>query len=203
MDSVGGRLGRGFGRLVGEADLQDVEWLVARLEDGGRDAGQVGRLGHRLGHGRDAGRVGLGQQPLEERVHLGLERLDGPGDALPARLDDGGMGVDLAIEDALASGDPGFGLFADARDLGLGPVADRGDVVVGAAAQAGRLDRGGRLDLLDGDLRIGDEARHGLVARGLGGGLHRLAQVGHELRRPAGRSGCRRVDHVRPHRLLG
>ena len=44
----------------------------------------------------------------------------------------------------------------------------------------------GRSDLLDGDLRIGDEARHGLVARGLRGGLHRLAEVGHELGRPAG-----------------
>ena len=40
-------------------------------------------------------------------------------------------------------------------------------------------------DLLDGRLRIGGEAGHRLVARGLGRGLHRPAQVGHELGRPA------------------
>ena len=61
--------------------------LDRRVGDGRRGArldrgrlvgpGAVGierrRLGQALGHGREAGRVLLGQQPLEERRHLGLE----------------------------------------------------------------------------------------------------------------------------------
>ena len=44
-----------------------------RLDDRGGDAGQIGRLGHPLGHRRDAGRVLFGAQALEERGHLLLE----------------------------------------------------------------------------------------------------------------------------------
>ena len=92
--------------------------------------------------------------------------------------------------------------FADPRDLGLGPIADDRDVVVGSASEVRCLDLRGGLDLLDRGLRIGDEPGDRLVSRALGGGLHRPTQVGHELCRPASRSGCRHVDHVGRLRLL-
>ena len=88
--------------------------------------------------------------PLRSRRHGRL-------DALDLALDHRGVLLDLGLEPALAVGDPGLGLLADAGDLGLRPLADRGDVVVGLAAEVGRLGRGAVVDLLDVGLRLGLE----------------------------------------------
>ena len=77
----------------------------------------------------------------------------------------------------------GLGLLADPGDLGLRPLADRGDVVVGRAAEVGGLGRRAAVDLLDVGLRVGLELAQVRVPRLLGGGLHRLREVGEELAR--------------------
>ena len=169
-----------------EAGLQRIERLDGGLGDGGRDAREVWRVGHRLGHRRDARRVALGHEALEERVHLGLERLDRRADALHARLDDQRMRVDLA------SRAPSCGRRSAPRSP-RGSARSRPWTIHGPWRRRRRRDGGGggldrrrRLDLLDDRLRIGEESRHRLVARGLGGGLHRPTQVGHELGRACG-----------------
>ena len=113
------------------------------------------------------------------------------------------MLIHLAIERGLAQGDACLGLLADPRDLGLRPFAHGGDVVVRVAAEFGGFHRGCGMDLFDDGLGVGAEAGHGLVARGLDGGLHGAAQLGHELRGPAGAGGGGRIDHIGRLRLLG
>ena len=200
----GGEIERG-GRLrldLGVVDAEEVDRGLldrrGRCVRGGRDGadrgghvGQARRIGHGLGHGRDAGRVLLGVQALEEGAHLGLEGGDDGGDPLDPCLDGRGVLLHLAVEAALARGDAALGLLADPGDLGLRPLADRGDVVVGAAAQVGRLVGGTGVDGFDDALRLDLEAGHGLAAGGLGGGLHRAAQVGHELGGATGGRGGR------------
>ena len=70
-----------------------------------------------------------------------------------------------------------------------------GDVIVGMTPQRGDLLGGGVVDLLDDGLRVGGEASHRLVARGLGGDLHRAAEIGHELRRATRGGRCGLLDH--------
>ncbi len=132
---------------------------------------------------------------LEERGHLRLECRDGRPDAFDACVDRGGMGLDLAVESGLALRDPRLGLFADAGDLCLRPFADGRDVIVGMTPQRGDLLGRGVVDLLDDGLRVGGEASHRLVARGLGGDLHRAAEIGHELRRATRGGRCGLLDH--------
>ena len=79
-----------------------------------------------------------------------------------------------------------LGLLADPGDLGLGPVADAGDVVIGLAAQVGGLGGGVGLDGLDVGLGVRGELLERVGSGALGGRLHRLGQVGHELVRLAG-----------------
>ena len=128
-------------RDEGQAGGARIERLDLWLRDRRGDVGQVGRVGHGLGHGRDAGRVFLGYEALEEVGHLGLERRPVAATCCDARFDDVGVRLDLALEGGLAGRDARLGLLADPGDLGLRPVADAGDIVVGAGGGGWRLPR--------------------------------------------------------------
>jgi hypothetical protein len=141
-----------------------------------------------LGHRGEPGGILLGEQPLEEAGHLGLERGDRAVDALDPALDRGGVCLELVLQVALATADPILGLLPDLSDLRLGPLADSGHVLVGVPTEGGGFIGGPSVDLLDVSLRFTLEPGEGLLAGGLGGRLHRLRQVGQEL---AG-SGARR-----------
>ena len=79
-----------------------------------------------------------------------------------------------------------FGLLADPGDLGLGPVADARDVLVGDAAQLRGLF--GAAAWMRSVAAFASAVKRSIVsaARGLGGRLHGLRQVGHELVRLLG-----------------
>ena len=94
LDGVGDRLGDGLGLDRGGDRLG---------LDGRRPADDVverRRLGQVLGHGREAARVLLAEEALEERGHLVLERGDGLLDRVDLALDDAGVLLDLGLEAA-------------------------------------------------------------------------------------------------------
>ena len=192
------RGGRWSGRRFrGGRNAAGPRSLWPSSHDRGSHVLEAGRVGHRLGHRRDPGRVLLGVQALEEGRHLGLEGGDHGRHPFGASLHGGRVGLHLGIEPGLARGDARLGLFADARDLGLRPLADRGHVVVGLAAQVGHFAGRAGVDLFDDGLGLDLEARHRLVPRMLRRRLHRAAQLGHELRRAASGCGARLLRVVR------
>ena len=188
LGGVGDRLGGRFDLdLVGRDRLGDrglvfeLRGELDRVED--RHVVEGRRLRQVLGHRREVGRVVLAEEALEELRHLLLEGRNPRLDELDLALDHHAVLLDLGLEAALASRDPGLGLLADPGDLGLRPLTDRGDVVVGLAAEGVRFGRGALVDLVDVDLGVGLELAQRRVPGLLGGRLHGLGEVGQELAR--------------------
>ena len=116
------------------------------------------------------------------------------------------MACELVVELAAAATDPALGLLADPRDLGLRPVLDACDVLVGARAECAGVRHRATLDLLDVCVPVDPELLEGRSTRLLGSNLHRMCEVGQELRRPPGGLGLvgrRRIGEGRRRRRAG
>ena len=152
---------------------------------------ELGRLGHRLGHRGQAGRVVLAAQAVGVGMHRVAVGGRGALDLAHALLDGGGVRGELLVKAVLARGDPALGLLLDPGDLGSGPLPDLGDVLVGAHPQGVLALLGSAADRLD-DLRdVRVDLGQGLVAGRLGRRPDGRAEVDHQLRRLPGRHGRR------------
>ena len=145
----------------------------------------------------DAGRVLLGEQALEERGHLGFEVGDGGADLLDARLDDQAVlrpSRRRARSCAARCGPRSLRGCGRSRPSTIRARRRRRRRRGGGGSAASTAEAA----WISSTTVLASAARRAmrLVARGLDGGLHGAAQLGHELGRPAGAGGGGRIDHI-------
>ena len=173
---AGGDLGRGCG--IG---LQAIGgWRIEHVDGGRPVAAQVRGVRRLLGQGGQASWVVLGEEPLEEPLHVRLEGLDDGLDLADEPFDARRVALGLSGQVGLAGFDPALGLLADAGDLGLRPFADLGDVGIGALLELAGLGCGPPRDARDTRLGILAEASDRLFAARHGGLAHGLDEACNE-----------------------